>query len=280
VSIGALYGLLAFANVVLFKATGTVNFATGIMATLCAFIAWRFTSNHELGTIPAVALAIAGSVALGGIVYAVVGARNARNPTALLVRTLAVDLVLVALINRFYAIGQPYEFPSLLSSGGVTVGGTLISYATFEVIGICIVLTALFMVFFRYTRAGLLTRAMADNRDVATLLGVPTRRLAALAWAIASVIGAVVALVSANQLLLSTNMLDDFVLYAFTGAIIFGLTSLSGAIIGGIAIGVITNVVATYQSADWSLIVIFCALIAVLIVRPQGLLGHAAVRRV
>lgn len=281
VAVGMLYGLLAFATVVLFKATGTVNFAQGAMGVLPAFVVWRLLSGHGLNTALAVVLGLAFSFLLGVVTYQVaIRFRDRGEATNTIVRTLALSLLLAALIDRLWGAGQPFQFPHLLTSGGFSVAGVQFSYAAFETLAVAALLLIGFGLLFRFTNIGLLTRAMADSREVTRLLGVPNRRLAAVVWGVTTVLGAVVALLSAHTLFLSTPMMDGYLLYGFTAAIAFGLTSLTGAVTGGLAIGLIGNVVSTYQGSDWANILMFAVLVAILITRPQGLFGRAEVRRV
>ncbi|MEU6320722.1 branched-chain amino acid ABC transporter permease [Streptomyces sp. NPDC047009] len=281
VAVGMLYGLLAFATVVLFKATGTVNFAQGTMGALSAFVVWRMLNGYGMNTALAVVLGLVFSVLLGVVTYQLaVRFRDGGDAGNTLVRTLALSLLFAALIDRLWSAGQPFQFPQLLTPGGFSLAGIRFSYAAFETLAVAAVLLTGFGLLFRFTNVGLLTRAMADSREVTRLLGVRNRRLAAAVWGVTAALGAVVALLSAHTLFLSTSMMDAYLLYGFTAAIAFGLTSLPGSIIGGLVIGLIGNVVSTYQGSDWANILMFGVLVVVLIIRPQGLLGRTEVRRV
>ncbi|MGW6458209.1 branched-chain amino acid ABC transporter permease [Streptomyces sp. NPDC055078] len=281
IAAGVLYGLLAFATVVLYKATGTVNFAQGAMGALAAFVVWRLLTGYGVPTALAVAAGLAFSAVLGVVTYTVaIRFRDRGDATNAIVRTLALSLLFAALIDRLWGPGQPFQFPRLLTAGGFTVAGVQFTYAALQTLGIAAVLLAGFAVLFRRTDIGLLTRAMADSREVTRLLGVRNRRLATIVWGVTSALGATVALLAANTLFLSTSMMESYVLYGFTAAIAFGLTSLPGAIIGGQVIGLIGNVVSTYQGSDWANILMFTVLVGILLTRPQGLLGRPEVRRV
>lgn len=281
IAVGMLYGLLAFATVVLFKATGTVNFAQGTMGALSAFVVWRMLNGYGVNTALAVVLGLFFSALLGVVTYQVaIRFRDRVDPGNTLVRTLALSLLFAALIDRLWSAGQPFQFPQLLTSGGVSIAGVQVSYAAIETLAVTAVLLTGFGLLFRFTNVGLLTRAMADSREVTRLLGVRNRRLAAVVWGVTAVLGAVVALLSAHTLFLSTSMMDSYLLYGFTAAITFGLTSLPGSIAGGLLIGLIGNVVSTYQGSDWANVLMFAVLVVILFIRPQGLLGRTEARRV
>lgn len=282
IAVGTLYGLLAFATVVLFKATGAVNFAEGAMGVLGAFIVYKLMHEQGFALVPAIVAGLAAGALIGVVTYLLVmvpGSRNA-STTNLLIRTVAVGLLIAAVIDWQWGSGQPLQFPRLTSEGGVSILGSQLPWATLQILGVAAVLVTAFALFFQRTKTGLLTRAMAESRDVAQLLGVKTRRLSVIAWATATVLAVVVAALAAHSTLLSTRILDTFLLYAFAGAIIMGLDSLVGALIGGLLVGILTNMVATYAGIDWSLIVMFGLLVLSLIVRPRGIFGSPEVRRV
>ena len=281
VTVGMLYGLLSFAMVVLYKVTATVNFAQGMMGTAAAFVALTVMVEFGVPVGVAIIVGLLFSTFLGVLTfYGVVRPKPSAGKTNVIIRTLALSLVLAAFVDRFRGAGQPFQFPQLLSSGGFSLFGIQINYSLIQTFAVAGVLLGCFSLFFRYTRAGLLTRAMAESRETVRLLGVRSDRLFAVAWGISSFLAAIVSLLSANRVYVSTFMLEGYLLYAFTAAIAFGLTSLTGAVVGGICAGLLSNVVATYFGPDAANLVIFAALIAVLVIRPQGIFGERRVHRV
>jgi branched-chain amino acid transport system permease protein len=275
VTLGLLYGLLAFAVVVLNKATGLVNFAQGAVATLATFVVWYLASRSGWPLWAAVGAGVGAAALIGTVCY--LGAlmpRGNAGPVNLTTRTLAIAVLIEALVQDRWGQGQPYPFPSVVPASGITVDGVLVPYHSFAVLGATAALLALVWFYFHRSRGGLLMRATADGRDVARLLGVRVRRVAASAWALAAVLSLVVGVLSAPMFLLSTNMMDGVLLYSFAGLIIGGVDSLPGAIVGGLLVGLVGNVVAAYTGPEWSVISVFGVLTMTLLVRPQGLFSR------
>jgi branched-chain amino acid transport system permease protein len=280
VTAGALYGLLAFSVVVLYKATGVANFAAAIIGTLGAFFVWRLVGSG-LGVWPAVFLAVGGIAVVGALAFVmVIRPRPTASPSNVIVRTLALALVIKATVDHYWAVGQPFAFPQLLPSGALEVMETNIQWATVVTLGVAAALVSLFAFVFQHTDLGLQLRALAVNRDIAQLLGVRYNHAALLVWAVSAVLALVVALLSGTRLMLSTSMLDGALLYSFAGAITFGLTSLPGAVLGGLAVGVLNSVVSTYASSEAALITVFAVLILTMLIRPNGIFGPQEVHRV
>ncbi len=280
-AIGLLYGLFALSIVILYKATGVANFAQGNVATLFAFVVYFLA--QEVGLLAALAVGVVIAGVGGAAIYLLtLRVRDSAGGLNLTIRTLALYLLIFALINRYWTGGQPYRFPQFqfLPDGAASFFGAQIAYTTFQVLVASALFAGAFVWFFHRTRLGLLFTGLAENADTARLLGVSSRRMTAVAWAMASVVALFVGVLTAQTDLLFAEMMDLFLLYAFASAIIGGgLTSLPGAFLGGALVGVIVNVSAVYGGSDFSIITVFVVLIVLLIVRPHGLLGKAAEER-
>ena len=197
----------------------------------------------------------------------------------LAIRTLAVSLLLVAVMNFFWGQGQPFAFPRFLPTASVSVGGVRLSLVSLVTVVVAVLLGAGFWLFYSRTRPGLLLRGIADRPDIARLLGANIRGLSGLAWLMAGLVAVVVGLLTVPSALLSTDMMDSFLLFAFTAALLGGITSLPGAFVGGVVVGVISNVVSVLRGQEFSIIAIFALLILTLLVRPNGLFGHEVAER-
>jgi branched-chain amino acid transport system permease protein len=274
VAVGLLYGLLAFSIVFLYKTTGVANFAMGNMATFATFVVF-----HLLGPWATVVGVVAAAL-LGLAIYGLalryndgVGVLN------LVMRTLAIYLFLFAVMNRFWAEGQPFAFPALLPEGSIELAGVAIAKSSIGILVIAGMLSLAFYLMFTRTSLGVQFMGVAERPEIARLLGVRTRLIAALAWSISGVIGLIVGVLVAPTALLSSEMMDHFLLFAFTAAIVGGLNSLFGALVGGIVVGCVSNITIVYAGQDASIFAVFVLLVAVLLVRPDGLFGTAVVHR-
>lgn len=283
VALGLLYGLFAAAIVALYKATGLLNFAQGSISTVSAFVAYECSANAGIPFPLAVLLGIVAGPVLGLAIYQVVIVPNGRASSVnLTTRTLGTYLAIGALLNVFWGQGQPFPFPSLLQSS-VHLGSGIVQLTSVDVVTLiaAVVLGPGLGYLYRFTRYGLLFRGLSDDRDAAELIGVPVRTLERVAWSIAGLVAGVVGVVTAPVSLVSTGMMDLFLLYAFAAAIIGGgLMSIGGAFLGGVIIGCVQDLVALYSTGDVAILVVFGCLVLILLARPGGLLGIVIRHRV
>jgi branched-chain amino acid transport system permease protein len=280
IAVGLLYGLLAFSIVFLFKTTGVANFAVGSMATMATFFVFHLISASSLAPITAFVLGLAAAVGLGALLYVLaIRPREDAGTINLVIRTIALYLLLFAITNRFWSEGQPFAFPSLLPLGTFAIGDVAVPYHAVGILVVAAVLSVALACFFRYTSLGLQFLAMAERPDVARLLGVRTRRLSCLAWAISGGIAAIVGVLIAPTSLLSSDMMDTFLLFAFTAAVVGGLTSLFGAFAGGVVVGCLSNLTIVYAGQDAATVVVFLLLVGTLLLKPEGIFGSPAVVR-
>jgi branched-chain amino acid transport system permease protein len=277
---GLLYGLLGFAIVVLYRMTSIANFAEGSLATLGAALVWDLVSRHGVPLGVALPVSVAALGALGVIVYWVVmRPRDEAGQLNLTVRTLGLYLLLFSLTDNWLGEGQPFTFPQIFPVRSIALGPLHVAESSLVVAGIAAALAAGFLGLFRWTHAGLLLRGIASDRHTARLLGANVRWLESLAWMLAAAVAAVVGILTAPTTLVSSDMMDSSLLYVFAGVVIGGLTSLGGAFVGGITVGLVQGAAYYYGNADLSLLSVFALFLATLLVRPHGLFGKRAHER-
>ena len=279
---GGIYASLALALVLIYNAMGLVNFAQGEMAMLATFLAFTLIDH---GMSYWIALPITILVAFGGgiVIQRVVIRPVERAPVLTLV---IVTLGLATLINGLagFLFGYlPRSFPSPFSVQTVSIFGAAASYQDLGVIGVSAVVLVLVYLLLQRTTLGLAMRAAAHHPEASRLLGVRVSWMLALGWGLASAVGAVSGIMVAPILLLEPNMMQTVVIYAFAAAVLGGIDSPLGAVIGGLVIGVTVNLAGAYApgvGGDLQLAVAFAIIIAVLVLKPNGLLGRRATRRV
>jgi branched-chain amino acid transport system permease protein len=282
IAIGGIFASLALALVLIYNAMGLVNFAQGEMAMLATFVAYALINrgmSYWLAFPITLILAFAGGIAIQRVVIKPVE----RAPVLTLV---IITLGLATLVNGLagFIFGYvPRSFPSPFSSDSLDVLGVFISWRDLGVIAVSgLVLLAVYLLLQR-TTVGLTMRAAAHHPEASRLLGVQVSWMLALGWGLASAVGAVSGIMVAPILLLEPNMMQSIIIYAFAAAVLGGIESPLGAVIGGILVGLTVNLAGAYLpgvGGDLQLAVGFAIIIAVLIVRPNGLLGRAATRRV
>jgi branched-chain amino acid transport system permease protein len=279
---GAIYAGLALAIVLIYRSTRVINFAQGEMATFTTFVAWSLM-NQGLSfwaAFPIVlAIAFAGGIAIERIIIRPV--ENASVLTIVII-TLGLALLLNGLMSMIWG-GQNRQFQGPFSTRTIDVGGVPISVQDIGIVATSLALVALLALFFRYTRLGLALRAAAVNPDSSRLAGVRVSWMLALGWGIAAVLGAVAGMMIAPVVFLDPNMMQTILLYAFAAAILGGLDSPIGAVVGGILLGVTITLLGRYVEFIGSTLKLPAALLLIgvlLLVRPGGLFGSVAVRRV
>jgi branched-chain amino acid transport system permease protein len=279
---GGIYASLALALVLIYRTTRVINFAQGEMAMFTTFVAWSLM-NNGLSFWPAfaltLALAFAGGVAIERVVIRPV--ESAPILTVVIV-TIGLALLLNGLASAIWG-SEVKRFPSAFSTRAIDIAGVAVSVQDLGVIAVSVALVGCLWLFFRYTKVGLALRAAAVNPDESRLVGIRVGWMLALGWGLAAVLGAVAGMMIAPTVFLEPNMMRAILLYAFAAAVLGGMDSPVGAVVGGLAFGVIQNLIETYVDAVGATLrlpVALAVLLGVLLIRPQGLFGHEAVRRV
>jgi branched-chain amino acid transport system permease protein len=279
---GAIFAGLALALVIIYRSTRAINFAQGEMATFATFICWSLMNNglSFWAAFPIVlAIAFVGGVAIERTIIRPV--ENGPVITVVIV-TLGLALLLNGLMSIIWGGGsRPFHGP--FSTRTIDLGGVPISVQDIGIVAVSFVLVALLALFFRFTKLGLGLRAAALNRDSSELAGVRVGWMLAFGWGLAAVLGAVAGIMVAPILFLDPNMMQVILLYAFAAAILGGLDSPFGAVVGGLLLGVIITLLGRYVGFVGEALKLPTALLLILIVllvKPNGLFGRVAVRRV
>jgi branched-chain amino acid transport system permease protein len=285
---GSIYALLALAIVIIYRSTGVVNFAQGEMATFTTFIAWTLV-DHGVGYWGAFALtlviAFVGGVALERTIIRPVEGGPVITTVIL---TIGLFILLGGLSNWIWK-AEVRSFPPdrPFPTSAWDVGGVAISKQDAGILAVTVVLVLALWALFQFTKLGLALRASALNPTASRLVGIRVGWMLAFGWGLAAALGAVAGLfTAAASPPLDPNMMRPVLIYALAAAVLGGLESPLGAIIGGLAIGVVLNLVVTYDTHihldldRMRIPIAFLAILIVLVVRPAGLLGRSAVRRV
>jgi branched-chain amino acid transport system permease protein len=275
---GAIYASVALALVMIYRATDLVNFAQGEMAMFSTYIAWTLV-NAGLPFWLAFVITLIVSF-LGGMAIERVLIRPVENAPVLAAVVVTIGLLLIfnSVAGWIYSY-TVQDFPSPFPDRPLF--GALLTTRDLGVIAVTLVMLVLLFAFFRFTSTGLAMRAAAQNPASARLCGIRVGRMLAIGWGLAAAIGATAGMMVAPVLFLDPNMMGGVLIYAFAGALLGGITSPVGAVVGGLIVGVTENLVGTYLIASQlKLTVAFALIILVLVFRPNGLFGTAIVRRV
>lgn len=271
---GSVYALLALGLVFINRITEIATFAHGEVSALAAFIG--FSVLHALHA--PFAVAILASIVAGGVIGLVVE-RVVIRPvqTSGLLATVVVTLGLFFVIHgSVKAIWGPdvRPYPSIFGDGTVRIGGTAIAAQNLGVMVTAFVIAVGLAAYLRWTRTGLALRAIPQNRFGAALIGLNLRRLTSSAWIIGSAVGAVAGVLIAPLTFLHANMMQAPIIKAFAVAALGGLSSLVGAFVGGLVLGVIENVAVLYIPTYLKDTIAFLFILVVLLVQPEGMFGR------
>jgi branched-chain amino acid transport system permease protein len=279
---GSIYASLALALVLIYRTTDIVNFSQGEMATFTTFVAWSLM-NNGLSYWPAFALTL-GFAFLGGaaIERTLIRPVEQRPEIVIVILTIGLLILLNGLTGWIWG-AEVKSFDSPFPNETVEIGDVTLSVVDLGTLAVVFATFLVVWAFFRFTTLGLAMRAVANNPDSSRLVGVRVGWMLALGWGLAAVLGAVAGMMAAPTVFLDPTMMLIILIYAFAAAVLGGIDSPVGAVVGGLLLGVVINLLGRYVDfvgSDLRLPAALAILLLVLLVRPAGLFGHTVVRRV
>jgi branched-chain amino acid transport system permease protein len=282
IATGGIYASLALALVLIYRAMEAINFAQGEMATFTTFVAWSLISYAHLSYWVVFPITVALAL-IGGIVIERVIIRPVERAPVLTV--VLVTLGLFSIFNGLSGLIWGYTirtFPTPFPVRPVFIGGVAFGIQDLGLIAVSLVLLALIYLLFSRTRLGLMMRASALYPESSRLLGVRVGWMLALGWGLSAGVGAVSGMLIAPITVLDPNLMQAVLLFAFAAAVLGGIESPLGAVVGGVLVGVILALLGTYVpgAQDLRIVLGFAVIVVVLLFRPGGLLGRPHVHRV
>ena len=289
---GSIYALVALGLVLVWRGAGIVNFAQMGQAMFTTYIASQLIQN-DYSYWSAFLIALISGAALGalvdlGLMRPLTSRKNSQLLTSQSMRTtipviasLGILGVLKALAGIFWA-GEERGFPSPVAPNAIKIGETNLAITGFDlfVIGTVFLTLVLTTIFFTKTGMGLAMRASALNPEVTRLSGIKVGWVRTLGWAISGIASSLAGLLVTPRTNLSPNTLDLLLIIGFTAAVVGGLSSLAGSVLGGFILGYVISFVNVYSAPENVFIAILVFLLLALFFRPQGILGSKQVRSV
>lgn len=277
---GSAYALLALGIVIIFRSTDTVNFAIGDTGTLAVFVAATLMALGlpvALGLLVAVVLAGLMGVATERLLIRPLG--HSRNVLFIaLVITIGLGLLIHAGIYLAWGT-RPRQFPVLLE-GTVHLLGISLAWNKLLAAGIALAAMLAVALFFTRTPLGMAMRATSEDPGAARMIGIDAARVAHIAWFVGCGMAAIAAFFLAADAGLTASLTVSALFRAFAGVFLGGLTSMSGAVVGGFVIGVLDNIAGRYISANYRDTIVFAVIVLILFIRPAGVLGEGRKERV
>jgi branched-chain amino acid transport system permease protein len=278
-ALGSLYALTAFGIVLIYKTTDVINFAQGELAMFATFIAFWLITQVHLPFLAAFIVTLICAGGLGAVVERVVlRPLSAASPLSPVIVTVGLGLILYGLAGWIWGY-ETRTFAAPVSGEPFRFANLVLSRLNALILVVTLVLMAILFGFFRYTLTGTAMRAVAQNRVAAQLMGIRVNRINALGWGLGAALGAVTGMLIAPLNYLDPGMMGDVAIKAFAAAVLGGVTSLPGAVVGGLLLGVIDSVVG-FNYPELRTTIAFGLIVLVLVVRPGGLLGRREVKKV
>lgn len=278
---GACYALLAIAMVIIYKTSEVLNFAQGEMAMISAFVTFTLLDGYNVPFHFAIIITFLFAIGLG-IFFEIVFLRRTKEPNVLglIIITLGFEMILMGFAGWKWGPDQrsiPFPISNIET---YNFNGLIISKINFWTILITLSVMFILFIFFRYTKLGVAMRATQQNPMAARIMGIRTKWINSLAWALSSLIGSIAGILIAALGVLDPPMMMDPLLKGFSSAVLGGMTSLLGAPLGGALLGVIESLFGGYVSISFKSVVAFAVIVIMLCLRPSGILGRHYIKKV
>ncbi|MCL5962239.1 MAG: branched-chain amino acid ABC transporter permease [Chloroflexi bacterium] len=273
-AMGCIYALIAMGFIITYNAVGLINFAQGELVMLGAFLAVAALSSLQLPLALAYLLSMVGMVAFGYVFQLTVFRPLQQKPLfTVIVATIGVSIILKN-VARIAWGPEPMTLAGFFSSNTFDIGGVIILQQSVFIIVVTSILLVAQHLFFTYTIYGKRMRAVAQNQEVARLMGISVGQLIALSFILSALLGGIAGLLLAPVFLVTLNMGGIALLKAFAACILGGFGSIPGAVVGGLFLGVTEILMAAYVSSAYKDVLAFVILILVLLAFPRGLFGE------
>jgi branched-chain amino acid transport system permease protein len=278
IATGAIYACIALAVVMIYQAIDHFNFAQGEMAMFSAFLTWQMIdwgANYWVAFFVCIVISFIGGIAIERIVFAPLHNAPVFTHIVVFIALFQIFNAGAGFIWEFTIKEFPSPFPEKLPFDTVLIGPHELGMTL-----ITLIMLGLIFMFFRFTPIGLAMRAAAASPESARLVGISVSWMVALGWGLAAAIGAVGGMMIAPVVYLEPNMMLGILLYGFAGAVVGGLTSPGGAVVGGFLMGVIEPLAGMAIGSGLKLTVALVVIVIILIFKPSGLFGRVVVQRV
>ena len=280
IAVGSFYALMGLGMVLIYKASQVPNFVQGEMALLPVFLAYMLLETYGLPWFVAFPVTLLFALLLGCFLeFAIL--RRAKDPNilGLIIITIGMEMILLGLVSwKFGADQRSMPFP-ISTYDSIAIGDLYISTLEMLTLVVALIIMLVLFLFFRFSKHGVAMKASQQNENAAKLMGIKVHRVRMVTWGISSLVGCVAGLLIA-PILVEPYMMWDFMLKGFAGAVVGGMTSLPGAVLGAYIVGIVENLFGGYVSIEFKSVVAFAIIVLVLCVKPSGLFARHYVKKV
>lgn len=279
-STGSSYALTAVGLVVIYNTTNVVNFAQGEFGMLTCFVSAALLTRTGLNPLPAILLSISFAAFIGYLIERTVMRRLHGAPLlSPIICTLGLYMIIRGLAGFIWGY-DARPFPIEVQGHPFQFLGGFVSFYDLMIFVVTVILLAAIYSVFRFTMIGLAMRATSEKAHIVGLMGISINSMHALVWAVGAALGGIAGLLIVPVTLLEPLMMGSVIIKAFAAAVLGGFESIPGAIVGGLVLGVVESLVGTFLPGELKTTLAFLIIIMVLLVRPQGIMGKVAVKKV
>jgi branched-chain amino acid transport system permease protein len=278
--VGSSYALMGLAMVIVYKTSEVVNFAQGEMALLTVFLTYMVLEFNHVPFYLAFPGALAFSLLLGCFLeFAVLRRAKEPNVLGMIIITIGMEMILMGFVSwKFGADPKTMPFP-ISPYDSVELGDIFVSSLEVLTFFVALTLMAVLFLFLRFSKLGIAMKATQQNHMAARLMGIRTHRILMITWGISSLVGCVAGLLIAPTTM-QPYMMWNPMLKGFAAAVMGGMTSLPGSVVGAYMIGIIENLFGGYISIEFKSVVAFAIIVLVLCIKPSGLFARHYVKKV
>ena len=277
---GSVYALAALGIIIIFRTSRITNFAQGSVGMFNAFIATVILMKTNW---PAWVAAIVGMIfaIISGVLVDVVVIRRANRSSPIAKQIITFGLIMLFLgIAPMIFGSMPLSFPRFIENGALNIGGASITYNALLNITIGIIVMLVLFYFLQRTKWGLAVRVTSSNEQTARLMGVPTKTVTMVAWAIAASLGTLSALMLAPAITVNVSMMDNVQINALIACVLGGFSTFYGPVLGAYIIGLSRNILLFYVSSTWGDAIVYTLILIFIVFRPNGIIGKKVVKKV
>ncbi len=277
---GSVYALAALGIIIIYRTSNITHFAQGSMGMFSTFVVTYFFTSFKLPLWAATLCGIAAAIVIGFLVdFLIIRHTKKISPVAKQIITLGLIMVFLGLAPMLFGV-DPLQLPKFITSGDFSVGGASISYNAVLNIFIGVALMGGLFYVLQRTKMGLAARITASNEPTARLMGVPTRTVTLVAWAVAGVLGCLSGVMIAPTTTVTTTLMNAVQVNALFACVLGGFQTFYGPVLGAYIIGVGRNFLVYYVSSVWGEQIMYLLILLFLIFRPNGLVGKKFIKKV
>jgi len=277
---GSFYALAALGIIIIFRTSITTNFAQGVIGMFNAYVAAWFFDKYGLGTIPSILLALVTAFILG-ILIDVIVIRKAQkvNPVSKQIITLGLIMIILGVTPMIFG-PTPTNLKRVIMDGSINIGPIALSHNSILIITLVLILLGVLFFILQYTKWGLAVRVTASNEHTAKLMGVPTKTVTMVVWAVAAVLATLAAVMYAPSTQVDPNMMNIIQVNALIACVLGGFQTFYGPVIAAYIISISSNLIEFYVSDIWFEPILYIFILIFILLRPYGLIGKKYIKKV